>query len=138
MSDLLFVYGTLRKGNNNAMASYLAEHAEFVSHGWFQGCMFQISYYPGVIASENSSDRVYGDIYKLHDAVATLKVLDDYEECSESHIQPAEYTRVRVPVDATNGAVHAAVWIYIYQWPVDAKLQIKSGDFMQPDMRIGC
>jgi gamma-glutamylcyclotransferase (GGCT)/AIG2-like uncharacterized protein YtfP len=31
--DLLFVYGTLRQGNANAMATYLSAHAELITGG---------------------------------------------------------------------------------------------------------
>lgn len=131
MSDLLFVYGTLRKGNQNAMAKYLGENAEFITEGWFQGRMFHITYYPGVVTSESDSDRVYGEIYRLHDPVTMLKVLDDYEECAQQHIQPAEYKRSYVSITGINGKRYDTVWIYLYQWSVEDKAQIKSGDFMQ-------
>jgi gamma-glutamylcyclotransferase (GGCT)/AIG2-like uncharacterized protein YtfP len=130
MSDLLFAYGTLRKGNSNAMAKYLAAHARFVADGWFQGRMFQISYYPGVIASNKASDRVYGEIYQLNDQDSILKLLDDYEECNTEHAQPAEYRRESVSISTMSGDVYEAVWIYLYQWPVQDKALIEHGDFM--------
>jgi gamma-glutamylcyclotransferase (GGCT)/AIG2-like uncharacterized protein YtfP len=130
MSDLLFVYGTLRKGNSNAMAQYLAEHAKFADYGWFQGRMFQISYYPGVIASNKAKERVYGEIYQLNDPGTMLNVLDDYEECSTDHAQPAEYRRESVSISTMSGDVYEAVWIYLYQWPVQDKALIEHGDFM--------
>jgi gamma-glutamylcyclotransferase (GGCT)/AIG2-like uncharacterized protein YtfP len=130
MSDLLFVYGTLRKGNVNAMAQYLASHAEFVTDGWFQGRMYRISYYPGVIASEDQTDRIYGEVYKLSDPQAMLNVLDDYEERADHHDQPAEYQRANVSITAINATVYESVWIYLYQWSVEGKKQISRGDFM--------
>jgi gamma-glutamylcyclotransferase (GGCT)/AIG2-like uncharacterized protein YtfP len=131
MPDLLFVYGTLRPGNANPMAAYLAAHAEFVTDGWFQGQMYQISYYPGVIASDQPDDRVFGEVYRLNDAQAALAVLDDYEECGTQHTQPAEYQRVKTHILASDGRVLEPVWIYLYQWPLVGKARIASGDFMQ-------
>lgn len=136
MPDLLFVYGTLRHGNANAMAAYLIAHAEFVTGGWFQGQMYQISYYPGVIASDCVDDRVYGEVYRLHDAQSTLAVLDDYEECSAQHTQPAEYQRVQTQILAVDGLALEQVWIYLYQWPLDNNRLIESGDFMQQEQLI--
>jgi gamma-glutamylcyclotransferase (GGCT)/AIG2-like uncharacterized protein YtfP len=130
LSDLLFVYGTLRKGNVNAMAQYLASHAEFVTDGWFQGRMYRISYYPGVIASEDQTERIYGEVYKLNNPQAMLNILDDYEECADHHDQPAEYKRVYVSITGINGSVYKSVWIYLYQWSVEGKTQISMGDFM--------
>lgn len=131
MSDLLFVYGTLRQGNTNDMATYLANHALFVAGGWFQGQMYQISYYPGVIASDNAGDRVYGEVYRLLDARSTLAILDDYEECGALHKQTAEYRRVQTQVLVMDGAILKPVWIYLYQWSLENKARIVTGDFMQ-------
>lgn len=131
MCDLLFVYGTLRQGNKNAMTAYLAAHAAFVTGGWFQGQMYQISYYPGVISSGQPDDRVFGEVYRLNDAKAVLAVLDDYEECGTQHTQPAEYQRVKTHIIASDGSVLAQVWIYLYQWPLVGNARIASGDFMQ-------
>lgn len=134
--DLLFVYGTLRHGNANAMAAYLVAHAEFVTGGWFQGQMYQISYYPGVIASDHPDDRVFGEVYRLKDAQAVLAALDDYEECSAQHTQPAEYQRVQTQILAVDGLALEQVWIYLYQWPLDNNWLIESGDFMQQEQLI--
>lgn len=131
MSDLLFVYGTLRKGNSNKMAEYLYTHADFLSEGWFQGRMYLISYYPGVVASDDKNDRVYGEIYRLHDADTMLKILDIYEECSAQHAQPAEYKRVTVRINDVKGLVSESVWIYLYQCSTADKVMIHEGDFMK-------
>jgi gamma-glutamylcyclotransferase (GGCT)/AIG2-like uncharacterized protein YtfP len=131
MSDLLFVYGTLRKGHSNKMAAYLASHAEFLTHGWFQGRMYQISYYPGVIASDDEDERAYGEIYRLNDPETSLAILDAYEECSAQHTQPAEYKRITASIFAMDGNMFEQVWIYLYQWPITDKTLIKEGDFMK-------
>ncbi|MGP1717731.1 MAG: gamma-glutamylcyclotransferase family protein [Methylophilus sp.] len=131
MSDLLFVYGTLRKGNSNQMAEYLSTHATFLTGGWFRGRMYQISFYPGVIASDQMEDRIYGEVYRLHDAQTSLAVFDAYEECSVAHAQPAEYQRVQAHIDAIDGNASVQAWIYLYQWPVADKVLIKEGDFMK-------
>lgn len=132
MSEFLFVYGTLRRGNQNDMAASLERYAEFVTEGWFQGRMYQISYYPGVITSDNVSERVYGEVYRLKDAPYLLRILDDYEECSLNHSQPTEYQRVLAKVLAIDGRVFDPVWIYLYQWPIANQLRVVSGDFMKP------
>lgn len=131
MSNLLFVYGTLRQGNQNDMAAYLARYAEFVTYGWFQGVMYEISYYPGVVATDNTTDRVYGEVYRLHDAEHILAILDDYEECTPQHVQPAEYQRVRARILAIDGRVFDQVFIYLYQWSIVNKSRVVSGDFMK-------
>lgn len=130
MSNLLFVYGTLRRGHANPMAEFLANSAEFIGDGQFQGRMYQISYYPGVVASDDPNDCVYGEIYRLYDPQTVITVLDDYEECSAQHIQPAEYKRDITHILAMDGNLFEQVWIYLYQWPVEDKLKIASGHFI--------
>lgn len=103
----------------------------FVAEGWFQGRMYHISDYPGVIASEDASDRIYGELYKLSDAEVMLKLLDDYEECAAHHAQPAEYTRIATVIKGVSGRVYEPVWIYLYQWSIEDKAQIQKGDFMR-------
>ena len=131
MSDLLFVYGTLRRGNQNAMADFLAENATFICYGWYQGKMYMIRDYPGVIPSDDAEQRVYGEVYHMHDADSVLAKLDEYEECSVRYPQPAEYQRVQTQILTVDGRLLEPVWIYSYQWPVADKARIATGDFMQ-------
>ncbi len=131
MIDLLFVYGTLRQGNTNAMAAYLAKQSEYLAAGWFQGCLYAISDYPGAIASSDPEHRVYGEIVRLNNAETVLSVLDDYEECGPQHRQPTAYQRVHATVHSLEGVVFNPVWIYLYQWPIVDKPFIAHGDFMR-------
>lgn len=131
MSDLLFVYGTLRQGHSNAMAVYLSQHAEYVTDGWFQGQLYQISFYPGAVASDDPHHRVTGEVYHLKDSQTVLPVLDNYEECSTQYTQPTEYVRVPVNIQTIDGATLKHVWMYIYQGNIDALKVIESGDFMK-------
>lgn len=113
------------------MALHLTQHAEYIADGWFQGHMYQISYYPGVVASNNPSHRVYGEIYRLKDSQSMLTVLDDYEECSTLYTQPTEYIRTKVNIQTIDGSILEKVWMYMYQGNVDALRLIESGDFMK-------
>ncbi len=131
ISDLLFVYGTLRKGNANKMAEYLHSHAEFLGDGWFKGRMYLISYYPGVVTSDDNNERVYGEIYRLYEVQAALTMLDAYEECNAKHAQLAEYKRVSANIDSVDGNVFESAWIYLYQWSTADKIMIREGDFMK-------
>lgn len=114
------------------MADFLAENATFISYGWYQGKMYMIRDYPGVIASDDAEERVYGEVYHLHDADSVLAKLDEYEECSIRYPQPAEYQRVQTQILTVDGCLLEPVWIYSYQWPVADKARIVTGDFMQP------
>lgn len=113
------------------MALHLAQHAEYMADGWFQGRMYHISYYPGVVASDNPSHRVYGEIYRLKDSQSMLTVLDEYEECGARHAPPTEYQRTQTRIQTLDGGILEPVWIYLYQWSLQDKVLIKGGDFMQ-------
>ncbi len=125
---LLFVYGTLRRATGSRMHRYLAEHAEFVCDATFQGKLYKVVWYPGVVASDDATDRVLGEVYRLRDA-AVLARLDAYEGCGPGAAQPAEYIRQVATVISTTGESVAA-WIYLYNWPVDRLEYVPSGDFL--------
>ena len=125
--EFLFVYGTLKRGSDNAMRRLLAMRARFVSDGWFNGRLYQVSWYPAAMPSELPQDRVYGEVYELTDP-GILARLDDYEECGERHAVPWEYRREICPVSPAGGAVIRA-WVYVYNRDVSNLCRIASGDF---------
>lgn len=113
------------------MALYLAQHADYVANGWFQGQLYQISYYPAAIASGYAQHRVYGEVYRLKDSRTVLAALDEYEECSPKDASPTEYQRILTRIQLLDGSVMESVWIYVYQWSLQGKALIECGDFMQ-------
>lgn len=128
IKEYLFVYGTLRRDSNNDMYRLLARHARFLSDGWFNGKLYNVTYYPCAIPSEIPEDKVYGEIYELLDPEYILPSLDDYEECSEKFPDPKEYRREMRQISLVNGDVIGA-WVYIYNLDVGNLHPIKSGDF---------
>ena len=61
----LFVYGTLRRGFRHLMADLLAEQAEFVGEGVFQGRLYDLGSYPGVTASNHAGRHRCGRRLRL-------------------------------------------------------------------------
>lgn len=49
MTNLLFVYGTLRKDVRNSMFHLLAREARFVGRARMQGLLFDLGDYPGLV-----------------------------------------------------------------------------------------
>ncbi len=124
----LFVYGTLRQQNKHTNDPILARYATYISHATFQGRLYKVIYYPGVVPSNHVNDCVKGEVYRLHDPELGLSQLDLYEECDLSFNQPTEYVREIQPVRLSNGEIIPA-WIYLYNWPTSKLEWIKSGDF---------
>ncbi len=130
MKDVsLFVYGTLRRDNDNEMYHLLARYADFIGDATYQGKLYKIDYYPGVVASEDPSDVVWGEVYRLREPDFILSKLDQYEECGPGFLKPREYTRVIQPVRLRNGETILA-WVYLYNRPTDSLEFVTSGDFL--------
>ena len=127
--NYLFVYGTLLRQCNSDISSILGHFTEFKGLATFQGRLFKIDYYSGVIPSNDSNDVVQGEVYRLRHPELVLSQLDLYEECGPSFNEPTEYVRNIHSVRLSNGDAFTA-WIYIYNWPTDKLERIESGDFL--------
>lgn len=112
-AEYLFVYGTLRRGCSCEVAHLLERHADFVGEGRYQGRLYKVDYYPGVVPSENQEDQVPGDIYRLPEPSSVLSQIDQYEECGPGFPEPTLFIRKKQEVCQENGERHAA-WIYLY------------------------
>ncbi len=126
----LFVYGTLRRETNSEMFKLLAKHADFVSTASYQGKLYKIDNYPGVIPSANPVDSVQGEVYLLHNPNLILPQLDQYEECGPGFAEPTEYKRELWSVSLQNGQLIQA-WLYRYNHSTAALEILSSGDFLR-------
>ena len=129
MSDYLFVYGTLRQNANHPMHQQLATHARFVAMARLQACLYQVSYYPGAVPSNNVANQVLGELYQLLQPEQLLPLLDNYEECGPGFAEPQEYRRELQQVMLESGASVIA-WVYVYNRDTSGLQQIPSGDFL--------
>lgn len=111
--DYIFVYGTLKHDANNPMAELLSSHAEFIGEAVYQGKLFKIDYYPGVIPSDDPNDKVSGEVYRLDQSDDVLPLLDLYEEVGSEFPVPNEYIRQLQLVTLNDGSI-VNTWIYIY------------------------
>jgi gamma-glutamylcyclotransferase (GGCT)/AIG2-like uncharacterized protein YtfP len=128
-SDLLFVYGTLMRGYDHPMARLLAANADFLGEANCRGRLYKVKHYPGLVASDEASDVVFGELYRLRVAEALLREFDMYEACGENFPEPTQYVRRMLPVTLVGGSVSEA-WTYLYNWPVAQLARIESGRFM--------
>ncbi len=127
-NDLLFVYGTLRRDSDIAICHHLKEHSEYVGEATFQGMLFRVSHFPGVVSSTDSSDVVHGEVYRLYDSDLLLSRLDEYESFSPSNPQSSLFVRelhpIRLQPDET-----CLAWIYLFNHSTEGLELIPSGDF---------
>lgn len=130
MNELLFVYGTLRRAAGLSQHAALLQQASFVTMASYQGRLYQISHYPGVVPSDNPAELVLGELYRLPDNQQILTALDRYEECSAEFSAPQLYRRLLQPVVLEKGH-RVMAWVYVYNRSTDGLKQIVSGDFLQ-------
>ena len=129
ISDHLFVYGTLMRGFDHPMAQLLSRSADFVGEARCHGRLYLVKHYPGLVKSDDASDVVFGELFRLRRPEELLREFDMYEACGEGFPEPTQYVRQTLPVTLADGTVCEA-WTYIYNWPVEALARIESGRFL--------
>lgn len=129
MTTLLFVYGTLRRACFHPMHEVLAADSHYVGIAHYQGTLYRVSHYPGVVPSDNPTQQVVGEVYQLLKPAQTLAELDRYEECSADFPAPREYRRELQQVVLENGCSVNA-WVYLFNQSTARLKTILSGDFV--------
>ena len=122
-SELVFVYGTLRRGGSNA---FRMDGAEFVGKGRVQGNLYVISWYPGLVLGRDCG-WVTGEVYRV--GVEQLRALDDFEGLAAGEIEGSEYRRVKVEADVGGDEV-MEVWVYEWKGAFNEDERIQSGDWL--------
>jgi gamma-glutamylcyclotransferase (GGCT)/AIG2-like uncharacterized protein YtfP len=130
ISDRLFVYGTLMRGFDHPMAKLLSKSADFIGEARCQGRLYRVKHYPGLVESDDPSEIVFGEVYRLRARDALLREFDMYEACGEGFAEPTEYVRKVLKVTLDDGSSSEA-WTYVYNWPVTKLPRIASGRFLE-------
>jgi gamma-glutamylcyclotransferase (GGCT)/AIG2-like uncharacterized protein YtfP len=126
----LFVYGTLLKDVDNEMSSFLHSHAVLKGKGYFYGKLYRVSWYPGAVISDNTSEKVFGMVYKIENPKYVFRVLDDYEGIGALYPKPHLYKRKLIDTFLNNGT-KIKTWVYLYNQSITDLHQIVSGDFLK-------
>ncbi|MEQ9367319.1 MAG: gamma-glutamylcyclotransferase family protein [Leptospirales bacterium] len=151
---LLFVYGTLRADVRHPLHRMIRENARDRGAAVFQGRLYDLGVYPGVVDSDEVGDLVRGELYEIiGDADRVFARLDAYEECGPGFSQPTEYVREIRPVrltgktseDRDTEAEHAGTaksgrrqieaapvnaWIYLYNHSLECARHLPNGDYL--------
>ncbi len=126
MSDLLFVYGSLRSEFDNPHARKLRADAVLLGPATVRGSLFHVAGYSGY--QKEPDGLVYGEIWQLGDPSKTLNTMDGTLVVLDNY-EGTEY--VRVLVDLVEPAGRSA-WIYMYNGKPDSSRRILSGDVLKP------
>lgn len=128
-SDLVFVYGTLRRSvRPDIHERFLGARAKLLGSGTVQGRLWKVSWYPALTRSSSQEDRVIGELFQLGDKARMLAELDDFEVCDLTNPAKSEYTRELLEVTLEDGSKVQA-WGYLYLGSTDDLERIESGDF---------
>jgi gamma-glutamylcyclotransferase (GGCT)/AIG2-like uncharacterized protein YtfP len=105
--DILFVYGTLRRG-------FPFHHhlkrlgAQFVGNGEVQAELSDFGEFPGARISAKAGKKVEGELYRLNRVASTLKVLDRVEGFLPRNPGMSLFQRGLAEVTLSNGERRAA------------------------------
>lgn len=127
-SGFLFVYGTLMKQIDTPMSRLLSANSTYIGPGTTQGKLYRISWFPGLVRSDDPDDVVHGELYKLQRVSDALLVkMDEYEDIGPQFPEPHEYKRE--VCDVLHGGTVFRAMSYIYQWSVADAQHLPSGVF---------
>ena len=121
--ELVFVYGTLRRGGSN---HFRMDGAEFITAGRISGKMYKIDWYPGLVLDE-AGDDIVGEVYSVDPEL--LGNLDSFENVSAGDVEDSEYRRVQTAVTREGGETLTA-WIWEWLGEVDESQRIHHGDWL--------
>jgi gamma-glutamylcyclotransferase (GGCT)/AIG2-like uncharacterized protein YtfP len=125
----LFVYGSLTTAAPHPMGQRLRQEATLIGPATICGRLYRISWYPAMVSSDEASDIVHGEVYRLHDPVHALDWLDQYEGIKAGSSRPHandEYTRDVRTVTLDDGTTMRAE-VYLYARTVDEAARIANG-----------
>ena len=121
MSDLLFVYGALRKGASN---DWRMEGARCLGTVEVPGTLVKIDWYPGLVLKGDT--RVKGEVYEIGPEL--LKQLDKFEGIGSQNEVGDEYHRIQT--DVLLNQRPTKVWIYEWLKGIEDYEVVHSGDWL--------
>ena len=127
MEDKLFVYGTLRRGEERHDVLERLR-AQPLGTGMVRGRLFDLGQYPGARPSEKSGARLAGEIYRLANPTRDLRILDSIEGFNPARPKAGLFRRESAEVALAGGRwLYSWVyWLNGYRGPMRL---IPSGDY---------
>ncbi len=130
MTNLLFVYGTLRRGFGRHFLLQRVR-ARYVGTGHAQGELFKLGQFPGAQRSKDPAARIVGEVYQLSNPVRAFRVLDRVEGFRPNAPAAGSFRRETATVVLDNGT-RATAWVYWLNRAPGEFGRIESGDYALP------
>ena len=112
------------------MSIYLNKNSDIVGRASFQGKLYNVTWFPGAVLSNNITDFVYGTIFKMNHSESVLDVLDGYEDFDANNPEFSLFKREIITATLQDGSKLKA-WIYLYNQPINKLKEISSGDYLK-------
>ena len=125
-AQLVFIYGSLRRGGSN---HFRMAGAEFIASGTITGRMYRIDWYPGLVLDE-AGDEIHGEVYSVGPEL--LSALDVFEGFSAGEIQGSEYRRVQTTVVQQDSSTLTA-WVWEWLGLVEESQRVSDGDWLKEE-----
>ena len=107
----------------------MARNSDFVGEATYQGRLYKVSHFPGVVPSDDPADLVQGKVYRLGNPNLVLSRLDVYEEYGPGFKEPNEFVRLSQEIRLRTGQILSA-WVYVYNRLIDGHEIVPDGDFL--------
>lgn len=130
MQNCIFFYGTLMPGIANPLSDLIHKNTSRVGNGSYQGKLFLVGDYPGVVPDKSPKSRVFGVIHKLMHDPELLSVIDDYEGYDFENEENSLFIRKSVVIDMENGE-RRNCWIYLYNKDVSGLTHLPHGNYLR-------
>lgn len=122
--ELVFVYGTLRRGASN---HFRMKGAELVGPATVGGKLFRIDWYPG-LRPDPEGPAVSGEVYKV--SAQLLVELDEFEGAAGEVAD--EFRRVEAIATLASDPAPRMVWLWEYAGSMEGCIRIPGGDWLAP------
>jgi len=131
-TPLLFVYGTLMQGMDNARFLQSSNRARYLGKAKIRGFIYDLGEFPGFIpqAGDVQDDEVHwvhGELYHLENSTVLLDTLDVIEGVNPFYPERSLFVRKLLPAEFRGQ--ETMVWVYVFNQPRDRFSIIPSGDF---------
>lgn len=126
--DYIFVYGTLLSHFKSPIERRLCRQAKFIDQGYINGKLYDLGNYPGFIPSNDSNEKVFGEIYQFSCYAPLLDHLDVYEGYDANGLEKSLFQRIRLSAEQKTGD-KLSVWSYAFLGQVSDKCRIWNGNY---------
>lgn len=126
MTKYIFVYGTLMKCTPpNKWSKILHNNSTFIGDAYVIGEMFNINWFPGLVAGDK---KVYGEVYEIINMDIYVD-LDDYEDYHADDEKNSLFVRKVTNATLVESGEELEVSVYYYNKVVNPYNKIITGKF---------